>query len=93
MVLTEHRVVEGGSRHAVRGATGLRLHDRPVPAGFRHDDASSDAGWDLVPGAVTATSSESVAERVSSLSRTDGSAPATPEQDGWCSDDTGGRLN
>ena len=41
MVLTEHRVVEGGSRHAVRGATGLRLHDRPVPAGFRHDDGAA----------------------------------------------------
>jgi len=72
MVLTEHRVVEGGSRHAVRGGTGLRLHDRPVPAGFRHDDASSDAGWDLVPGR-----GDGHIERVSGRTR------EQPEPNGW----------
>ena len=72
MVPTEPRVVEGGSRHAVRGGTGLRLHDRPVPAGFRHDDASSDAGWDLVPGR-----GDGHIERVSGRTR------EQPEPNGW----------
>ena len=94
MVLTEHRVVEAEVDTlfaTARDFDFMTVRSPLVTAMMTRPVRSRVGAW--CRGAVTAASSESVAERVSSLSRTDGSAPATPEQDGWCSDDTGGRLN